>query len=384
MGGPLFGWQWKATTENLQATQGRRRLRCHDERRYPPRTSRCRLGERDRRRGRPCCGSKTTEANGLEADDRLQAIAAICGLHIEPFLGASKLTALDRASACARSKRSYAPAADRRRQSARCSSRWDPCSLMRRNAAWSRATSSGIGVIAARAIRRQEQRQKGKLKVGVDIPTPGEIRAFVAALDGRWRPVLLTAVFTGLRASELRGLPWKDVDLDRAVIHVRQRADRLHKIGPPKSASSERTIPLPPIVVNTLKEWRLACPRGPLGLVFPTGAGNVESHKNITARGLHPAMLTAGVTVDTGKLDKDGAPVLAAKYTGLHCLRHFFASWLINARSDGGLELSPKVVQERLGHSTIAMTLDVYSHLFPRNDDGDELMAAEHALLHAT
>jgi integrase len=41
------------------------------------------------------------------------------------------------------------------------------------------------------------------------------------------------------------------------------------------------------------------------------------------------------------------------KYTGFHCLRHFFASWCINAESDGGLGLSPKVVQERLGHSSI-------------------------------
>ena len=51
------------------------------------------------------------------------------------------------------------------------------------------------------------------------------------------------------------------------------------------------------------------------------------------------------------------------------------------SRVDGGLELPPKVVQERLGHSTIAMTLDVYGHLFPRHDDSEELAAAERALL---
>ena len=63
---------------------------------------------------------------------------------------------------------------------------------------------------------RVESRQKGNLKVGVDIsPTRDEIKAIVAALQGAWRPILLTAIFTGLRASELRGLRWSDVDLDR-------------------------------------------------------------------------------------------------------------------------------------------------------------------------
>jgi len=48
--------------------------------------------------------------------------------------------------------------------------------------------------------RRAERRQKGKLKIGVDIPTREEIKAIVGAAQGRWRPVLLTAIFTGLRA----------------------------------------------------------------------------------------------------------------------------------------------------------------------------------------
>ena len=52
------------------------------------------------------------------------------------------------------------------------------------------------------------------------------------------------------------------------------------------------------------------------------------------------------------------------------------AAWCINRKADGGLELPGKVVQERLGHSTIAMTMDVYGHLFPRVDDGGELATA--------
>jgi integrase len=227
--------------------------------------------------------------------------------------------------------------------------------------------------------RQAEKRQKGKLKVGVDIPAREEIKAIVEAAQGRWRPLLLTVIFTGLRASELRGLRWADIDLDKRELHVRQRADRFNEFGMPKSESGERTVPLTPIVVNTLREWKLGCPRGKQGLVFPTGRGKVESHSNITKRGLAPTLIAAKVTVD--RKDKDGEPVKLAKYTGLHAFRHFYASWCINRRADGGLELPAKVVQERLGHASITMTMDVYGHLFPRGDDSAELAAAERLLL---
>jgi integrase len=224
-----------------------------------------------------------------------------------------------------------------------------------------------------RASRRRggehqaEMRARGKLKVGVDIPAPDEIRAIVAALRGRWRPLLLTAIFCGLRASELRALRWSDVDLKRGELHVRQRADHYNVIGRPKSAAGERTIPVPPILLNTLREHRLASEHE---LVFANGRGNVENWGNIVNRGFHPAQITAGVT-------KNGK----AKYTGLHALRHFYASWCINRRADGGLELPLKVVQARLGHASIAMTGDTYGHLFPRGDDGVELAAAERVFL---
>jgi hypothetical protein len=134
----------------------------------------------------------------------------------------------------------------------------------------------------------------------------------------------------------------------------------------PKSEAGERTVPLPPMVVSALREWKLACPKGPLGLVFPNGAGKVENQGNIVNRGWVPVQIAAGVcnvVKDAdGKvvLDDKGEPVKQAKYTGLHALRHFFASWCINRKVDGGLELPGKVVQERLGHSTIAMTMDTY------------------------
>jgi integrase len=240
--------------------------------------------------------------------------------------------------------------------------------------------------------RKAERRQKGKLKIGVDIPTREEIKAIVEAAKGRWRPILLTAIFTGLRASELRGLRWMDVDFEKRQLHVRQRADRYSAIGKPKSEAGDRTVPLTPMVLNTLREWKgpravaglmtdapPVCPKSEKGLVFPSSGGLVEHHKNIVERGLAPTQFAAGVTIK-GK-GKDGKPVERAKYPGLHALRHFYASWCINRRVDGGLELPAKVVQERLGHSSIMMTMDVYGHLFPRGDDSAELAEAERSLL---
>ena len=85
-----------------------------------------------------------------------------------------------------------------------------------------------------------------------------------------------------MRASELRGLPRSNVDLDGAVIHVRQRADLWGKIGKPKSKAGNRDIPLVPMAVNALRHGASECPTGDLGLVFPNDAGNVENHQNIS------------------------------------------------------------------------------------------------------
>src|SRR6516164_6356037 len=86
------------------------------------------------------------------------------------------------------------------------------------------------GEVAHNAVRSlSKRRKKGagqkrgqRLKVGIDVPSTDEIRAIIAHLKGRWRPLLLTAIFTGLRSSELRGLRWHDVNLKKNVLHVRQ------------------------------------------------------------------------------------------------------------------------------------------------------------------
>jgi integrase len=205
--------------------------------------------------------------------------------------------------------------------------------------------------------RRLDSRHEKKLEVGVDIPTKDEIRAMLNAAEGRWRPLIVTAVFTGLRASELRGLTWNDVDLKAETLTVRQRADRWNTIGSPKSASGKRTVPLAPIIVNTLKEWRLTCPKGEHNLVFPNTVGNIEYLETIRRAGLGPIQFKAGITTDRHR----------PKY-GLHSLRHAAASLFIE---EGW---SAKRVQTVIGHSSIQMTFNVYGHLFPSPDDDREAM----------
>lgn len=235
--------------------------------------------------------------------------------------------------------------------------------------------------------RKAERRSKGKLKIGVDIPTPVEVDALLGAATGhpRRRAFFLTTARCGLRSSELRGLRWIDIDFKKGELHVRQRADAYNVIGNPKSEDGERTVPIPPSTLQALREWKLVCPKrdGVLHFVFPNGSGNVETHGNIITRDLIPTWIMAGVTApilnEDGKpvRDEKGKVVRTAKYTGLHSLRHFFASWCINRRADGGLELPLKIVSERLGHSNIAITADRYGHLFPRADDSAELAAGE-------
>jgi integrase len=221
---------------------------------------------------------------------------------------------------------------------------------------------------AAQPVRVDvKKREQGKLAVGRDIPSKEEINVILAQAERRWRPFFVTAIFTGMRASELRGLTWDDIDFERNVIHVRQRANLWGEIGAPKSAAGEREIPMSPMVVKVLKEWRPACPRQAgesdgerrLWLVFPNGNGRVENHANIANRGFYALQSAAGV------VDRNGGP----KY-GLHALRHFFASWAIER------EFSPKRVQALLGHSSIQMTFDRYGHLFPSLEDDHAKFAA--------
>jgi len=217
----------------------------------------------------------------------------------------------------------------------------------------------------------KSRKEKRRIEAGRDFPTPAEVARLLAAAkdNAKGRALLLVLAFTGLRASEFRGLRWSDIDLKACELHVRQRADEYNVIGAPKSDSSVRTIPLDPeVMVPALKEWKLKCP--PSDFVFPTKTGNSTDYNGIVRGSIEPVMKAARI------VDKDGEP----KYTP-HALRHFFASWCINPKARGGREVPPKQVQYLLGHSTISMTFDIYGHMFPSESNRDELTAAVRHLL---
>lgn len=196
----------------------------------------------------------------------------------------------------------------------------------------------------ARDVKLRRQRRGEAEKI---IPTKSEIRTLIAKVPEKHKPLILTAIFTGMRMSELRGLTWEHVDLEKRIIRVRQRVDRWNEMGPPKSRAGRRDIPMTPLVHETLIDWKKCCPAGPLGLVFPNGKGNVETHANIYNRIFKPLMIDCGIVKAAGK-----------PRFSLHCLRHAAASLFIEQG------WSPKKIQTILGHSSITMTFDVYGHLF--------------------
>jgi integrase len=203
-----------------------------------------------------------------------------------------------------------------------------------------------------------KKREVKKLEVGVDVPGNEDIQRLLATVTGRHRPLIVTAIFTGMRASELRGLPWSAVDFEKRTITVRQRADEWGTIGMPKSAAGQREIPMSPTVVNTLREWKLVCPKGELDLVFPNTLGKVQPLSNIAQRVWHPLQKAAGL------VDAAGKPLF-----NFHALRHFTASrWI-------GLGFTPKRLQQMLGHSSVQMTFDRYGHWLGSLEDDHEKLA---------
>lgn len=171
----------------------------------------------------------------------------------------------------------------------------------------------------------------------------------------------LTAVivFAGLRASELRGLGWHNIDLKGSTITVDRRADFKNVLGSPKSDASYRTIPIPSLAVQALRTWKLQCRPSDEGLVFPSVKGKVMSYVVLSRRVFGPIQIAAGVSRRCQT--KDEVPVLEPRFT-LHDFRHAAAALWIDQR------ISPKRIQMWMGHSSIQVTFDTYGHLFAQAD----------------
>lgn len=233
------------------------------------------------------------------------------------------------------------------------------------------------GLVAQNVARDVKVIRSSREKPKIAIPSKVELKALLAHAPDDLRPMLMTAIFTGLRSSELRGLRWADIDLKAGIVSVTQRADRYGEIGPPKSEAGYRTIPLGPTLVSELTAWKLRCPNGDLNLAFPNTQGGVQQYGHLVRRKYSPLQIDAGicdpVMVDgKPKLDKAGQPMMAPRY-GFHALRHAAASAWIKQRID------LKRLQVWMGHSAIQITLDTYGHLITDASGDAALIAAAQA-----
>lgn len=181
------------------------------------------------------------------------------------------------------------------------------------------------------------------------------VRRLLEAAEGtRLHLPIILAAFCGLRRGEVLGLRWTDCDLEAGCLSVRQAAEQTKAKGiafkAPKTAKSRRTVALPALVVRALQAHRARQAEqrllfGPayqqLGLVVAAEDGSpfTPNRLSIAFRSL---VARAGVAAVT-----------------FHDLRHSHATLLLQAN------VHPKIVSERLGHSTIGLTMDTYSHVIP-------------------
>ena len=181
----------------------------------------------------------------------------------------------------------------------------------------------------------------------MDFLRPEEVRAFLGAFtDEEMRCLFTTAVMTGMRRGEILGLQWDDIDFKGNVIRVRRSISN-GEIQLPKTEKSRRAVQVGPALLTTLRAHKLRTGVRS-SFVFTTKNGTLLDPDNLVKRVFEPTLLAAGIE----------------RHIRFHDLRHTFASILINE----GANL--KFVSEQLGHASIMITLDRYSHLIAeRHDD---------------
>ncbi len=187
--------------------------------------------------------------------------------------------------------------------------------------------------------------------------TPEEVQAFLAAAEtSRYYALYVLAITAGLRLGELLGLRWVDINLDDGMLSVRHtllRSGRTvqERLAPTKTRSGSRSLALSEMALNALREHRrrqLAerLVAGPAwtdyDLVFPTSKGTPQTDSHIRNRDYARVLKQAGL-----------------QHFRPHDMRHTMATLML---AEG---VHPKIVQERLGHSRIDMTMDTYSHVLP-------------------
>ena len=172
-----------------------------------------------------------------------------------------------------------------------------------------------------------------------------QVNRFLKQINGhRWYPIYVIAIYCGLREGEILGLRVEDIDLLKRVLHVRQAVQYLMGQGlivkEPKSEAGKRAVIIPGFAVTVLTDHLLSIQKES-GLIFTTGNDTPISPRNL-------------VRHFKSVIEAAGLPDIR-----FHDLRHTHASLLLQAG------VNPKVVQERLGHSSVTLTLSTYSHVLP-------------------
>jgi integrase len=187
----------------------------------------------------------------------------------------------------------------------------------------------------------------------------GDTRRLLEAAGGdRLEALYVLAVHTGMRQGEMLALRWQDVDMENAIVSVSRTLTRSGGrvvFGEPKTKKSRRSIRLTSQAVEALRshpERQLRdmeiigdCYQDQ-GLVFATDTGGPINPSNLRQRNFAPLLKRAGLP-----------------HMRFHDLRHTCATLLLSRG------VHPKFVQELLGHATIAITLDTYSHVMPSMGD---------------
>lgn len=214
------------------------------------------------------------------------------------------------------------------------------------------------GVFAA-AVR--DRRIASNPCVGTRLPKPDvkdvvpltldEVVALVGAMPDELKAMVTLTAGTGIRQGEAFGLTVDRVDFLRGQIKIDRQIQTLPrqepKLVPPKTAASNRTIPLSKVIVEALAAHLAANTASHEGFIFTDPQGRPLRRAQFGHAVWRPAVAAAGLP----------------KGTKFHELRHFYASLLIRHGE------SVKTVQRRLGHANAAETLDTYSHLWPDSDD---------------
>ena len=185
----------------------------------------------------------------------------------------------------------------------------------------------------------------------IRVLTHAQVATLREAMHPRFRVAVSLGAYAGLRAGEVFGLQAKSLDMLRRRLAVETTLTNLNgrvSLGPPKTRASRRSVSLSRTLVDELAAHLATFGIGPEGVVVSSPKGSWVRASSWRQRYWNPAVEAAGLS----------------RPLRFHDLRHTHASWLI---AEGA---HAKAIQERLGHSSITVTMDTYGHLMPEIDEG--------------